>query len=102
MIIDDRSIKEINEDINTRMSLLGRVIIMRRITVIFSIFTFIFSMYNVIKWYISGLNMNERCILSLLWLALSIIGLLLYNALQGFSLSLKQEIFNDKKILSKL
>lgn len=102
MVVDTRSIKEINEDINSRMLLLGRVIIMKRGTLMFFVFTFTMSMYNIIRWVINDLKLGARCGLAILWLLLAIIALLLYNALQGFSLALKQEIFNDKKILSKL
>jgi membrane protein YdbS with pleckstrin-like domain len=102
MVVDNRSLKEINEDINSRMLLLGRVVIMRRTTIIFFFFMLIMSIYNIIKWFINDLKMDARCGLAILWLLLAVVALLLYNALQGFSLSLKQEIFNDKKILSKL
>lgn len=102
MVIDDRNLKEIQEDIKSRMIILGRVIIFRRVTIAFFLFTFIMGVYNIIKWAISDTTINKNCALAILWISLSIILLLLFNALQGFSLSIKQEIFNDKKILSKL
>ena len=102
MVVDNRSLKEIKEDIECRMILLGRVIIMKRITLGACIFTFIMFLYNTIRWVINGLNLDARCIIAVLWLGLSILILLLYNAFQSFSYSLKQTIYNDKKILSKL
>ena len=102
MIVDNRSVKEIKEDIKSRMLLLGRVVIMRRITLIVFFFTLAMSIYNIVKWYTNNLIINERCIVAILWLLITIISILLYNALQGFSIALKQEIFNDNKILSRL
>ena len=102
MMIDNRSLNEIKEDIKHRMILLGRVTIMRRIILVLFIFTFIMFLYNAIRLIIGTFVIDYRCIVSVLWLGLSIIILLLYNSLQSFSYSLKQSIYNDKKILSKL
>ena len=102
MIVDERSIKDIKNDIEKRMICLGKVVIMRKVSIILFIISFILSISNIIKWIMSGLEMNSRCIMIVLWMLFSVIILLFQNALQSFSMSLKQSIYNDNKILSKL
>ena len=102
MIVDNRSISEIKNDIGRRMIMLGRVIIMKKISIFCFMFTFIMSLYNFITWMMKGAGINPRCFMGIMWLGIAIIFLLLFNTLQGFGLSLKQNIYNDKIKLSKI
>ena len=102
MQIDERSLKEIKADIESRMLYLGRIIIARRVSFGLFIFSFIMAMYNILRWSFGTLTIDCRCIVALFWICISIILIILYNNFQILSLSIKQEIFNDKKILSKL
>ena len=58
--------------------------------------------YNIIVWIMNGIAINSRCMAILMWLGISVIGLLFYNYLQGFSLWLVKSIIKDKELLNKL
>ena len=102
MQVDERSLKEIKSDIEGRMEYLGKIVIARRISLGLFIFSFAMAMYNILRWSLGTMIIDYRCMVALFWVCISIILIILYNNFQILSLSIKQEIFNDKKILSKL
>ena len=103
--MNNRSITEIKEDINSRMKTLGKLIIVRYITCILSITSAIISMYNfvLIFWKVGkendAINVGGLCIL---FMIISLVFIALYAIIINICTELKRKIYNDKRILKRL
>lgn len=99
--MDERSYMEIRDDIHDRLLLLGKIIMMRKITYGVIVFCGIFAIYNFIKWYIGNFENLDRAMMVVLWMILLVISVLIQDSMRQFIHSLKCKIKEDQNIINK-
>lgn len=101
--MNNKSINEIQNDINISMIKLGKFIIIRSITFILFLTNLFISIYNfiVIFWDISKKEYNS-IILRIIFMILSLIFIALHVTIVNICLNIKRNIYNNKKLLNKI
>jgi len=101
--MNNKSINEIQNDINISMIKLGKFIIIRSITFVLFLTNLFISIYNfiLIFWDISKKEYNS-IILCIIFMILSLIFIALHVTIVNICLNIKRNIYNNKKLLNKI
>lgn len=100
--MDNRSLAEIKQDINSNMITLGKLIVLRRVAVVLSIITLIICIIQFILLIITPDVELSQLINILVITVLSLIFSAWYTITVKITNHLKQRIYSDKQIIKKI